>query len=105
MEKNDSWYMRHPKHPVKYFESYNDFLDYCFEDPFHPMYVRFPPGGNFIVPKEHILKYPKTFYENLRTFTRHTRVSGEGQLIERALYTIWMGNFKISKRMYDNVSD
>lgn len=105
MEKNDSWYMKHPKHPIKYFQSYNEFLDYCFEDPFHPMYVRFPPGGNFIVPKEHILKYPKTFYENLRTFTRHTRVSGEGQLIERALYTIWMGNFKISKRMCDNVSD
>jgi hypothetical protein len=105
METNDSWYLNHSKHPTKYFKNYNDFLDYCFVDAVHPRYVRFPPGANFIVPKEYILKYNKIFYENLRTFTRHTRVSGEGQMIERALYTIWLGNYEVSERMKKRVSD
>jgi len=103
METNDSWYLNHPKHPTKYFKSYNDFLNFCFVDPVHPKYIRFPPGANFIVPKEYILKYNKIFYENLRTFTRHTRVSGEGQMIERALYTIWIGNYQVADTMKELV--
>lgn len=103
METNDSWYLNHPKHPTKYFKSYNDFLNFCFVDPVYPKYIRFPPGANFIVPKEYILKYDKIFYENLRTFTRHTRVSGEGQMIERALYTIWIGNYQVADTMKELV--
>ena len=99
METNDSWYLNHPKHPTKYFKKYNDFLDFCFDDSVHPRYIRFPPGANFIVPKEYILKYDKVFYQNLKTFTRHTRVSGEGQMIERALYTIWLCNYKVADTM------
>lgn len=99
METNDSWYLNHPKHPTKYFQNYNNFLRFCFKDPVLPKYVRFPPGGNFVVPKEYILKYDKIFYQNLRTFTRHTRVSGEGQMIERALFTIWIGNFEVADTM------
>jgi hypothetical protein len=99
LETNDSWYLNHPKHATKYFRNYNDFLSFCYKDPIYPKFVRFPPGGNFIVPKNYILKYDKVFYENLRTFTRHTRVSGEGQMIERALYTIWMCNFEVADTM------
>jgi len=103
METNDSWYLNHPKHPTRYFQNYNDFLKFCFKDPVLPKYVRFPPGGNFVVPKEYILKYDKIFYQNLRTFTRHTRVSGEGQMIERALFTIWIGNFEVANTMREFV--
>ena len=99
MEKNDSWYLHHPKHPTKYFSSYNEFMKFCFVNPPEPNYVRFPPGGNFVVPKQYILKYDKVFYENLRTFTSHTRVPGEGQMIERTLYTIWMCNFEVADTM------
>lgn len=103
METNDSWYLNHSKHPTKYFKSYNDFLSFCFKDPVYPKYIRFPPGGNFVVPKEYILKYDKVFYQNLKTFTNHTRVSGEGQMIERALYTIWMCNFEVANTMKETV--
>ena len=99
METNDSWYLNHPKHPTKYFRNYNDFLRFCFKDPVIPRYLRFPPGGNFVVPKEYILKYDKVFYQNLKTFTDHSRVSGEGQMIERALFTIWICNFEVSDSM------
>ncbi len=99
MEINSSWYLNLPNHPIKYFQTYNDFMQYCFIDPVLPKYVRFPPGGNFVVPKQYIYKYDKVFYKNLRMFVEHTRVPGEGQLIERALYTIWTCNFEVSKNM------
>jgi len=104
MEVNSSWYLHHEKHPTKYFETYNAFMSFCFKDPVHPRYVRFPPGGNYIVPKHQILKYDKVFYQNLKTFTNHTRVSGEGQMIERALYTIWMCNFDVADTMKELVT-
>jgi hypothetical protein len=103
MEMNDSWYLNHPKHATKYFTQYNDFLKFCYVNPVLPSYTRFPPGGNFVVPKQYILKYDKVFYQNLRTFTRHARVSGEGQMIERALYTIWMCNWEVADTMKELV--
>jgi len=103
METNNSWYLHHPKHPTKYFKSYNDFLNFCFINCPHPKYTRFPPGGNFVVPKQYILKYDKVFYQNLKTFTDHSRVTGEGQMIERALYTIWMCNFDVADTMKELV--
>tara|TARA_B100001109_G_scaffold255208_1_gene257188 strand:+ start:1451 stop:2302 length:852 start_codon:yes stop_codon:yes gene_type:complete len=99
MEKNTSWYLRHHKHPTKYFLSYNKFLSYTFNNPVFPKYIRFPPGGCFVVPKDYIIKYNKNFYKNLKLFAEHSRVSGEGQLIERALYTIWNCNFDVSEKM------
>ena len=99
MEKNTSWYLRHHAHPIKYFLSYNNFLSFCFENPVLPKYIRFPPGGCYIVPKNQILKYELVFYKNLRIFANHSRVSGEGQLIERALYTLWNCDFEVSDNM------
>jgi hypothetical protein len=99
MELNDSWYLRHPKHPSKYFRDYNDFLKLCYKNPILPKYISFPPGGNYIVPKEYILKYDKVFYQNLKKFVDYERVPGEGQMIERALYTIWTCNYEVSDVM------
>ena len=99
MEINDSWYLNHPKHPSKFFKNYNNFLKICYKDPILPRYVTFPPGGNYIVPKEYILKYDKVFYQNLKKFVDYERVPGEGQMIERALYTIWTCNFQVSDIM------
>ncbi len=98
-EYNDSWYLRH--HPTKYFHDYNDFLSFCFKNVTIPKYVEFAPGANYVVPKEHILKYPKSFYENLRLFVSHTdrAIPGESHLIERALYTIWHDEHELSDDM------
>ncbi len=102
-EINNSWYLNH--HPVKYFSNYNDFLKFCFKDPVIPDYVRFPPGANYIVPKENILKYPRIFYENLKIFVSHTPLPGEAHIIERALYTIWTCNFELSEAMRKPIAD
>src|ERR1035437_4206005 len=57
MEFNDSWYANHLK--SKYFYDYNDFLSFVYQDPFIPLYIRFAPGGCYIVSKMQIQKIPK----------------------------------------------
>ena len=103
MEANCSWFLNHPQHPTKYFTEYNKFLLYCFENPVLPNYVTFPPGANFVVPKEYILKYSKTFYQNLRTMVSHSEHPGEAHMIERALFTIWTCNFKPTSKSQNEI--
>lgn len=97
-EINNSWYMNEGK-PKKYFNNYNEFLNYIFVNPVIPNYVTFAPGGNYVVPKKQILKYGIEFYKNLRTFVSHSTFSVESHIIERALYTIWLCNFEINDNM------
>ena len=52
-------------------------------------YIPFAPGSNYILSKENILKHPKQFYEELRSYLEWDRYPGEAMIIERALYTIW----------------
>ena len=104
IKKNTSWYLNHPKHPVKYFNNYDQFLRFCFNNPVIPKYIRFAPGGNYIVPKKQILKYEKTFYQNLKLFTSHSKIPGEAHMLERALYTLWNCNFEVADTMKNPIS-
>ena len=99
MELNDSWYLNRTELPTKYFKTYNDFMDFCFKNPIHPKYVRFAPGGNYIVPKENLLKYDKIFYQNIKTIVEHHQLSGESHLIERFMHTMWSCNFEVANTM------
>lgn len=98
-ELNKNWYLHQPNHPLKYFYRYDDFMNYCFKDPVAPRYTRFAPGANYIVPRAHILKFPKVFYENLRFFVSYDLFPGEAYIIERALHAIWNCNFQVSENM------
>ncbi len=104
-EINNSGYLDH--HPTKYFHNYNDFLRFCFKDPVIPRYIRFAPGANYIVPKENVLKLPKVFYQNLKTFVSHceTAIPGESHIIERALHTLWTCNFELNDKMLKPIDE
>lgn len=52
-------------------------------------HIPFAPGSNYILPKENILKHPKEFYEELRSYLEWDRYPGEAMIIERGLYTLW----------------
>lgn len=58
-----------------------------------PDYVLFAPGGNYVVPKENILKYSKNFYKKMMYYTdyHHSQVV-EAHWFERILYMAWAGN-------------
>jgi hypothetical protein len=84
-EINDSWYFGF--HTYKYFNSYPLFAELMGLE--NPRYLRFAPGGCYIVPRENILKRSKEFYEKLRSFVDWTQEPAEAHAIERALYEIW----------------
>lgn len=88
-----------PERPTKYVHGFNDFLRFCFKDPVIPRYRIFAPGGDYIVPRENILKLPKVFYENLKLFTSHHHHCGETHIIERAMVTLWTGSFELNPNM------
>ncbi len=102
-EYNNSWYLKHWK--TKYFKNYNDFIRYIYTDPVIPLYVRFAPGGDYIVPRANILKIPKQVYENMRLFMSHCQEPGETHLIERAVHTLWTSNFEINPQALKPVGE
>jgi len=96
-EKNNSWYLNHWK--TKYFKNYNNFLRFVYKDPLIPLYTRFAPGGDYIVPKANILKLPKAVYQNLLLFMSHCQEPGETHMIERAMHTLWTSNFELNPKI------
>jgi len=103
MELNTSWYTHH--HPTKYFSDFNEFYKFAFDYETVPRYLRFAPGGNYLVPKKHILLRSKSFYQNLMSFVLHDQFSGESHIIERSLYIIWNSTIQESSKMSNPLGD
>jgi len=88
-------------HKCKYIFSYHDLLNEIFENATVNEYIRFAPGGNHIIPKKDILKYNKYFYETMRHYVSWHVQAGEAYLLERAIFTLFKGDF-IIKEKYTN---
>lgn len=102
MEVNNSWYIQaHIKsfgsRVNKFFSDYNDFLDEMFDNPEHPRWIRFAPGGQYIVPKNNILYYSKDFYSKIMNFVDYCDLPSEAHIIERALYYIFTNKWRERK--------
>lgn len=81
-ERNNFWYL-YP-HPAKFAPK---FIEIFKMD--QRLYNAFAPGSNYILPKENILKHPKSLYEELRSYLEWDVYSGDAQLLERNLYYLW----------------
>lgn len=84
-EINNSWYM--PALDHKYFDNYADFAKAFFLP--NPDYLRFAPGGNYIVRRDDVHKYSKEFYDDLRSILPYSQHPGEAHMIERTYFTLW----------------
>lgn len=102
-EINSSWYKF--KYSRKYFADYNYFYKFIFDSKNIPLFIRFAPGANYIVPKNNILLRSKNYYKNLLKFVYHSQYSCESHFIERSLYLIWNSNIKSSKNMDKIISN
>lgn len=103
-EINNSWYLNKEKHPTKYFNNFNTFMNFIFKSYTVPKYVRFCPGANYIVPKENILKFNKLFYKNLKQIIGYSQLSGESHILERALFNIWNSEYQVSNAMKKKIN-
>ena len=101
-EINSSWYRFN--HPRKFFSNYDIFYNYVFKNTKKPLFMRFAPGANYIVPKNNILLRTKNFYRNLKKFIDHSQYSCESHFVERSLFLIWNSNVESSENMDKIVS-
>lgn len=83
-ELNNSWYV--PQFESN-FDTYKEWAEYLGLN--SPEYLSFPPGGNFILTKDVVHKYPKEFYIKMRDTLKHSQLPAEAQMAERTYYTLW----------------
>ena len=96
-EINTSWYKYN--YDRLFFADYNDFYRYIFNSTEIPIFLKFSPGGNYLLKKENILLRSKSFYQNLKLFISHSQYSCESHFLERSLETIWTSSLEINRKM------
>lgn len=83
-ERNDSWYSQQFE---RKFDTYNEWADYMGLP--KPEYLAFSPGGNYILTRDVIHKYPKSFYGKMRETLAHAVLPAEAHYVERSYLTLW----------------
>mgnify|MGYP003644944960 CR=1 FL=1 len=99
LEINNSWYMHHA--PWRHFSNLNDFFKDVYVNPDINQYVRFSPGGNYIIPKDRLLRYSKKFYRKMMEYISWNRTGtapAEAHLLERALYTMFTCDWEVTEK-------
>ena len=71
----------------RFYENYPDFAR-AFEIPYGD-FVPFAPGGNYILTKEVVHKYPKDFYARMRSVLPYCSNPPEAHWCERVYFTLW----------------
>jgi hypothetical protein len=84
-EINNSWYLNSV--PAKYFNNYHEFAKAFFLP--DPEYLKFAPGGSYILTRERVHRYGRDFYDSLREILPYCQRPGEAHMIERSYYNIW----------------
>jgi hypothetical protein len=84
-EINNSWYAS--QFTTKYFKTFKNWAKHF--NILSPEYIPFAPGGSYILTKERVHRYPKEFYEEMRSYISYDREPAEAQFCERSYYLMW----------------
>lgn len=84
-EINNSWYLAGV--PSKYFSDYGDFAKTFRLQ--NPAYLKFAPGGSYILTRERVHRYARDFYDELRAILPYCQRPGEAHMIERSYFSLW----------------
>lgn len=84
-EINNSWYLNTV--PSLYFQSYGAFAK-VFNLP-NPDYLKFAPGGSYILTRERVQRYAVDFYQKLASILPYCQRPGEAHFLERTYFTLW----------------
>lgn len=84
-ERNDSWFLNSV--PALNFNTWNEWAKE-FQLP-QPEYIPFAPGGNYILTRETVHKYPRSLYKKMRDMMGYCQLPGEAQCAERSYYLLW----------------
>ncbi len=83
-EANNSWYV--PAYLTR-FLTYNDWAHHLNLP--SPEYLQFAPGGNYILTKDRVTRYPKEYYIKMKDTLNYTQLPAEAHFAERSYYTLW----------------
>ena len=84
-ERNNSWYFG--AYPSKYVNNFGEWAhEFGLES---PSYLPFAPGGNYILTRETVHKYPRDYYAKMRDMLPYAREPVEAQCAERSYYLMW----------------
>lgn len=97
LELNNNWYS-YKKIKRKFFHEFDQFMNFYFKNYSHWKFLRFPPGGNMIVSKQHILKYPRYLYKNFFKICSHDSWPLEALFLERGLFSIFSSDLKVRNK-------
>jgi hypothetical protein len=90
MEINNSWYISsHPNRHISMFQTYNEMLDHVFVNATKPQWIRFAPGGQYLVEKSRMLYYPREWWYKLMMIVSRNANQPEAYIFERMLWTIF----------------
>lgn len=82
-ELNNSWYRF--GHTRTFFSDFDAFYSTFFAGRLPPRYLRFAPGGNYVVSRDRIVARTRTYYMNLNSIMQACTHACESHYIERAL--------------------
>lgn len=100
IENNSSWYIDRDR--SKYFKTYNELLSFIFVDPIFPEWVLFAPGGNYLVTKTRILRFPRNFWKFLHHIVTYEFFPPEAYIVERMLFTIFSAPYELRSFFNDD---
>ncbi len=104
-EINNSWYVRSPNHPHRYFDCYDDLLRFVYADPVIPRYCLFAPGGCYILRREQVYLHGPAFYRNLSRLMDYGTggdFPSEAYQVERMLPVIFEMRYRVNPWMEED---
>ena len=99
IEINNGWFIDKSTH--RYFISTNQFLNFFFKDVRSSKYINFAPGGCYIVEKERIKFYPKSFYVGVQKVIDYTFFPSEVWILERVLNIIFQNVYECKEIVHN----
>ena len=107
IEENTSWYVDSPSHPHRYFDDFDDLLEFVYKDPVIPRYCLFSPGACYIVRREQIRKHTPEFYKNLNKIMDYAldpNFPSEAHMVERMLPLIFEASYEENPWMQEEAA-
>lgn len=107
IEENTSWYVDSPSHPHRYFDNFDDLLEFVYKDPVIPRYCLFSPGACYIVRREQICRHKPEFYRNLNKIMNYAldpNFPSEAHMVERMLPVIFEAAYEENDWMQDEAA-
>jgi hypothetical protein len=99
-EDNNNWYINaefNNNKPPSKFSSFDEYMEFLFEDYIYQDKVIFPPGSQLIVEKERCLFYSKEFWKKLMSIPSDVIGANGGReahIIERSIQIIFENKYK-----------